>query len=71
MTRNREFACNIVELFEDLLDKKNITVVCADKNEETDRYEDNNCARLYGSEFWGLVDEIEYMLDKKENEHEN
>ncbi len=70
MDVKREFACNIVELFEELLDEKDITIVCADKNEEDDRRETDNCARLYGSEFWNLVDRIENMLNKAERKGE-
>ena len=58
----RSLAEEIVELFEDLLDKKGIDIPCADEDEESVRYDDGNCARLYGMEYWELVDQVEALL---------
>lgn len=52
----------IVEAFEELLDEKDITIPCADEDEEKVRYEEDNTAKLYGMEYWGLVDAIENLL---------
>lgn len=62
MDEKREKACQIVELFEDLLEKKKIEIPCADKDEQKERRMNGNSAKLYGMEFWSLVDEIETML---------
>lgn len=51
-------AANIVELFEDLLDKYDITVP---SDEDDDRTEDN-AARIYGMEYADLLDTIQTRL---------
>lgn len=56
-------ATDIVGLFENFLESKNIRVPCDDPEEETDRYKYGNDAYLYGMEYWHLVDEIEALLD--------
>lgn len=50
-----ELATEIVELFEDLLDKKGIEIPCEDAVEQKDRYDGNNAAKLYGMEYFNLV----------------
>lgn len=53
-------AHKIVEKFEDLLCAKDITVPCADVDEEADRYQnDENEAALYGTEYSDLLDGVE------------
>lgn len=65
MTRKvMELAHEIVELFEDLLDKKGIEIPCNDETEQKNRYEDGNDAKLYGMEYWNLVDQVENLLSK-------
>ncbi|MEG1523855.1 MAG: hypothetical protein RR475_02385 [Clostridia bacterium] len=64
-TKNRRIAASIVELFEDLLDEKGIEVPCSDEMEQKERYNDGNSAKLYGTEYWNLVQEVEEYLDKK------
>lgn len=51
-------AANIIDLFEDLLDKYDITVPSED---DADRTEDNN-ARIYGMEYAELLDTIQTRL---------
>lgn len=65
MGNKHELACNIVELFEDLLAKKNIIVPCSDDDEEEERYNEDGelLANLYGMGYWNLVDAVEAMLD--------
>lgn len=60
---NNNIADQIVELFEKLLEDKDISIPCNDKQEETERQESNNTARLYGMEYWKLVDNIEAILN--------
>ena len=60
--RKKNLAINIVELFEDLLDEKGIEIPCADETEQKDRYEGDNDAKLYGMEYWNLIDTIQAML---------
>ena len=62
MNEKREKACQIVELFENLLEEKKIEVPCADDDEQKERHLNDNSANLYGMEFWNLVDKIEAML---------
>lgn len=57
-----KLANEIVELFEELLDTKGIEIPCDDETEQKDRYDDGNDAKLYGMEYWNLVDKIESML---------
>lgn len=55
-----DVAALILEKFEDLLESKDITVKCADEDEQADREsEPDNGARLYGSEYSELLDDVE------------
>jgi len=60
--KKSKLATEIVELFEDLLDEKGIEIPCADETEQKDRYEGGNDAKLYGMEYWNLIDAIQAML---------
>lgn len=66
MNKTRELAANIVDMFDDLLYEKGISIPCEDSSEESERYADGNSneAMLYGTEFWNLVDKIEAVLRK-------
>ena len=57
----RNFASDILDEFDEFLASKDITIPCADESEEGDRYADdpNNAAALYGSEYYGLLDQVE------------
>ena len=59
----RECAVDIVEIFEDLLDDKEINVPCEDWGEESERCINESSARVYGSEYGNLVDKIEDRLE--------
>lgn len=59
----RECAVDIVEIFEDLLDDKEINVPCEDWGEESERSINESSARVYGSEYGNLVDKIEDRLE--------
>lgn len=52
----------IIELFEQLLDEKGIEIPCEDETEQRDRYDGENAAKLYGMEYWDLVEKIENLL---------
>ena len=67
MTENtrKEAVCEILDCFEELLDKLEITIPCADAEEEEERELDDNSARLYGMEYWSLYEQVEGMLDSK------
>lgn len=56
-------ANDIVELFEELLDKKGIEIPCEDETEQRERYLDGNDAKIYGMEYWNLIDKIESLLE--------
>lgn len=60
----RDLAFYVVDIFEDLLDKKDIDVPCADSSEEDDRRKNENAARIYGTEYGDLVDRVEALLKK-------
>ena len=60
--RKKNLAIDIVELFDDLLDEKGIEIPCKDEVEQKNRYEDGNDAKLYGMEYWNLIDIIQAML---------
>lgn len=66
----KELAGQIVELFENLLDKKGIEIPCEDAAEQKDRYDGGNTARLYGMEYYRLIEQIESLLEA-EAEHQN
>lgn len=46
--KRREVVSGILDCFEELLDKLEITIPCADAEEEEERKMDDNSARLYG-----------------------
>ncbi len=56
-TNNREIAGDMLDILEELLDDKDITVP------SLDREGDETEARLYGREFWNLLDLFEDTLD--------
>lgn len=63
MCTNRTLAADIVDAFDSFLELKNIEIPCDDPEEESERHNDNNCACLYGMEYWNLVDQVEFMLN--------
>ena len=65
MYTNHNLATDIVDVFDNFLASKNIEIPCADPEEEVERYDDDNCACLYGTEYWDLVALIEFMLNTK------
>ena len=65
MYTNHNLATDIVDVFDSFLASKNIEIPCADPEEEAERRDDDNCACLYGSEYWNLVDQVEFMLNTK------
>jgi hypothetical protein len=68
MCANRALAADIVDVFDSFLASKNIEIHCADPEEEAERHDDDNCACLYGMEYWSLVDRIEFMLNAYKEE---
>lgn len=60
--KKNKLATEIVELFEKLLDRKGIEIPCDDKDEQKDRYEGNNTAKLYGMEYFNLISDIQNLL---------
>ena len=67
MYTNHNLATDIVDVFDDFLASKNIEIPCADPEEEAERHDDN-CACLYGMEYWDLVDQVEFMLNTYKEE---
>ena len=66
MYTNHNLATDIVDVFDSFLASKNIEIPCADPEEEAERHDDDdNCACLYGMEYWNLVDQVEFMLNAK------
>ena len=60
----KDLAFSVVDIFEDLLDEKNIDIPCADSSEEEDRRKNESAARIYGTEYGDLVDRVEALLKK-------
>lgn len=58
----REVISGILDCFEELLDKLEITIPCADADEEEERKINDNSARLYGMEYWSLYEQIKDLL---------
>ena len=65
MKKNRSLSVDIVLLFDDLLDKKGIEIPCDDERETLERHFNGSDAKLYGMEFWTLVNKIEMILNKE------
>ena len=65
MEKNRSLSVDIVLLFDDLLDKKGIEIPCDDERETLERHFNDSDAKLYGIEFWTLVNKIEMILNKE------
>ena len=61
MDRKREFAFLILDLFEDLLEEKEIDIP------SDDREGNEGEARLYGCEYANLEDDIVGLLERFEN----
>lgn len=59
---NMEKASAIIEVFEDLLEEKGIEIPCQDEVEQRERYDGGNTAKLYGTEYYNLVDKILRLL---------
>ena len=62
MERTREFAISILDLFEDLLDEKGIDIPSEDRTGEEGE------ARLYGTEYFQLEDDVTNLLEQFEDE---
>lgn len=61
----RDLAFYVVDIFEDLLDEKDIDIPCEDSSEEDDRRKNESAARIYGTEYGDLVDRVEALLKKE------
>ncbi len=60
---NKEhLAEDIVDVFENLLDEKNIEIPCNDPTEEEHRHDDGNDAKIYGTEYFDLVAQVRELL---------
>ena len=63
MDKKRELAAQIIDLFDDLLYQKGIEIPCEDKQEQSDCHDHENTAKLYGMEYWNLLDRVEKLLN--------
>lgn len=61
----KDLAFSVVDIFEDLLDEKDMEIPCADAHEEEDRHDHENTAKIYGTEYWYLVERIEELLKRE------
>lgn len=59
-----EFACEIIGIFEHLLDEKGISIPCADTSDQEERLENEEAGRIYGSEYYSLEDDIMEAIEK-------
>ena len=66
----KEKAIAIVDLFEQLLDSKEIDIPCSDEVEQSIRYKEGNCARIYGIEYCELIDGIMNIIYEPTNSPE-
>lgn len=53
----------ILDVFEDLLDSKEIEIPCEDEREQDERHDGGNDAKIYGTEYGELYDTIEAILE--------
>lgn len=67
MDKMRELANAIVETFEEVLDRYDVTL----PSSEDDEREQGNTARLYGMTYYGLLDAVEALIAdyRKEVKH--
>ena len=68
MYTNHNLEKEIIDEIDNFLASKNIEIPCADPEEEAERHDDDNCACLYGTEYWNLVTLIEFMLNSYKGE---
>lgn len=68
MYTERNLAADIIDVFDSFLASKNIEIPCDDPEEEADRHDNDNCACLYGMEYWNLVDRVECILNTSRKE---
>ena len=68
MYTNHNLATDIVDVFDNFLASKNIEIPWDEPEEESERHDDDNCACLYGMEYWDLVDQVEFMLSSCKEE---
>ena len=61
----KDLAFSVVDIFENLLDEKDMEIPCADAHEEEDRHDHENTAKIYGTEYWYLVERIEELLKRE------
>lgn len=65
MENRPEFIGQIIEAFENFLDKRNIILQNEEKEDAIKEVEDaDEIANIYGSDYGELQTEIEYILDK-------
>lgn len=57
-------ATEIVDVFESFLDERGIEIPCSNDKEKIERYFDNNTAKIYGTEYYTLVDKIQELLEQ-------
>ena len=66
----KEKAIAIVDLFEQLLDSKEIDIPCSDEAEQSTRYKEGNYARIYGIEYCELIDGVMNIIYEPTNSTE-
>lgn len=57
-----EKATAIVEVFENFLEEKGIEIPCNDADEENIRHDGGNTAKIYGTEYYVLIEQIQELL---------
>lgn len=57
-----ETATAIVEIFENLLEEKGIEIPCDDSTEENTRHDGGNTSKIYGTEYYTLMEQIQELL---------
>ena len=62
-TRDMDKATRIVEVFENLLEEKDIDIPCDDEDEEYERHNETCGSRIYGMEYYNLLDEVQAILN--------
>ena len=50
--KRQKMCLEIIDQFEQLLEKKDISIPCEDSAEEKERHDGGNNARIYGAEYW-------------------
>lgn len=57
-----DLATNLLDTFDTFLQEKDVSIPCEDDEEENSRVEDENNAKIYGMEYYDLLERVKHVL---------